>query len=122
MIGYVYLADYYYAIENSIKEKEALDSAKKIAEKTKDNIDEAYVDFGFAKHYKALNINSLFIKLLNKCINVFDKKSNENFILALLYEQESNYTEENRIENLDNSGHIKANEYALKSKVPVLIS
>ncbi|MCD9854839.1 LuxR C-terminal-related transcriptional regulator [Epilithonimonas sp. JDS] len=122
IIGYVYLADYYYATEQSKKEIDALQTAKKLADDTKKSIDKAYVDFGFAKYYKGKSKNELFIKSLNKSINFFNKKPNENFILALLYEQKSSYTEKNRIEKLDASGHLMANQYALKANVPILIN
>ncbi|HFK5563888.1 TPA: tetratricopeptide repeat protein, partial [Elizabethkingia anophelis] len=65
IIGYVYLADYYSFSDNDEKRIDALEKAKKIALKTKNDRDMAYVNFGLAQYYLKLDMNELFIDAVN---------------------------------------------------------
>lgn len=64
IIGYVYLADYYSFSDNDEKRIDALEKAKKIALKTKNDRDMAYVNFGLAQYYLKLDMNELLLMLL----------------------------------------------------------
>ena len=122
VIGNVYLADYYSFFNDESKKAEALETAKAIALKTKNPIDKAYVDFGYARYFDKLNKKDLFMKSLNQSINEFSKHPNENFVLTQLYFLSYNYKSKNSLETDNRSDGIKANQYALKSKNNLFIN
>lgn len=123
IIGYIYLADYYSFFEENEKEKaEALKKAKEIATITKNPIDMAYVQFGFARYYKNLGKNDLFIKSVNESIEVFSRYPDENFILTQLYFLRFKYKSENPLEKNTRKDCFESNKYALKSKNNLLIN
>lgn len=123
IIGYVYLSDYYSFFDDREKEKvDALEKAKKMAFVTSNAVDMAYVQAGYARYYKKLGKNDLFIKSINKSIETFEKYPDENFILAQLYTLRFKYKAENPLEKDTRSDCLKANYYALKSKNNILIN
>lgn len=123
IIGYVYLSDYYSFFDDKEKEKvEALEKAKKLALATSNDVDMAYVHMGYARYYKKLGKNDLFIKSINKSIETFEKYPDENFILTQLYTLRFKYKAENPLEKDTRSDCLKANYYALKSKNNILIN
>jgi len=123
IIGYVYLSDYYSFFDDKEKEKvEALEKAKKMALATLNDVDMAYVQAGYARYYKKLGKNDLFIKSINKSIETFEKYPDENFILTQLYSLRFKYKAENPLEKDIRSDCLKANYYALKSKNNILIN
>jgi len=125
VIGYVYLADYYISNIDQNDETlktEALETAKSIAIKTKNPIDQAYVDFGYARYFNKLGKNELFIKHLNNSIKTFSKHSNENFILTQLYFLRYKYKTNSVIEEGNRNDAIAASQHALNSKNSLLIN
>lgn len=122
IIGYVYLADYYSFSNNDEKRIDALEKAKKIALKTKNDRDMAYVNFGLAQYYLKLDMNELFIDAVNKSINTFVKYPSENFILCRLYFFRYNYGLKNLSEKDNRTDCIRAKEYAIKSKNNILLN
>ncbi|MCW3161298.1 transcriptional regulator [Chryseobacterium oryctis] len=120
IIGYVYLTEAY--SDNEIKKAKALENAKKLSMLTKEPLDEAYVQFGYAKYYLNLNKNDLFIKSINNSINTFSKYNNENFVLSQLYYHLNRYLVKNPLEKDTRNSYFKANYHAIKSKNNLLIS
>lgn len=126
IIGYVYLVNYYsFSKDNEAKKVEALEKAKKLAMTSQDELNDAYVEFGNALYYEALELNDPFVKSINKSINIFSKHSGENFMLAVLYFIKYRFIDKNFI-NVDNN-YVKddcflANIYAEKSGSTMLIS
>lgn len=121
VIGYIYLADYYNSIKDEQNKSEALLKAKNIA--TKGNqLDKAYVDYGYARYYEKLGKNDLFVKLINQSIKSFSKYPNENFMLTQLYFQRFNYKSKNPLEKDVRNDAIASNQYAIKSKSNLLIN
>lgn len=122
VIGYVYLSDYYYNVENEAERSKALDEAKKLARKTQKKEDWAYVNFGYAKYYLTLNKNEQFVKAINQSIDTFLTLPNENFILTNAYYLQYKYIIKNNLETDLRQESYKTYEYAKKSKNPILIS
>ncbi|PUB35370.1 tetratricopeptide repeat protein [Elizabethkingia sp. YR214] len=122
VIGYVYLADYYALLKDVVKRTEALEKAQDIASKTKNAIDKAYVDQGYAKYYQKLDKDELFVKSVNESIITFSKYPHENFILATLYFLKYNYSTKKMLNKYGEDDYTKANQYALKSKNNLLIN
>ncbi|HIC8643376.1 tetratricopeptide repeat protein [Elizabethkingia meningoseptica] len=122
VIGYIYRADYYARVKDEAKKTEALARAKEIALKTKNPIDKAYVDYGYAIYYQKLNKDELFVQTVNESIKTFSKYPRENFMLTLLYFLKYNYNTKKMLDKYDESDFFKANQYALKSKNSLLIN
>lgn len=120
-IGYIYLARYYSEIDSRQKEIEALQQAENIAKKTKNQIDLAYVKYGFASHYLNIKRTELFIKAVHESIQLFSKYKHENFMLSLLYDLKSN-DKSHKVFDRENQDYLKANMYAHKSGNNTLIS
>lgn len=122
VIGYVYLADYYALLKDVVKRTVALEKAQDIASKTKNAIDKAYVDQGYAKYYQKLDKDELFVKSVNESIITFSKYPDENFMLATLYFLKYNYSTKKMLNKYGEEDYTKANQYALKSKNNLLIN
>ncbi|MDV3907931.1 hypothetical protein CMT84_05630 [Elizabethkingia anophelis] len=124
VIGNVYLAFYY-----SLEEKDestnnmvrALIDAKKIAMQTGNELDMAYVDYGYALYYELINKPELFIKSFNRSIKIFKSYPHENFIITLLYDVKKRYIWKNPLEKEGLSNEIISNKYALKTNNNLLI-
>lgn len=126
LIGYVYLVNYYsFSNDNETKKVEALEKAKKLAGNSKNELDDAYVEFGNALYYEALELNDPFVKSVNKSINIFNKYSDENFMLSVLYFIKYRFINRNYI-NVENeyiqSDIIQGNKYAKRSGNALLIN
>ncbi|WP_343612070.1 transcriptional regulator [Chryseobacterium oranimense] len=115
VIGYVYLSFYYSMIKDRRKRAEILNQAELIAQKTKNPLDNAYVNYGYAGYFMESSDDELFLNFFNKSFNTFSKSPNENFMLTLLYFLKQMY-------NSDFSGYYKTRDYAIKTGNPVLIS
>lgn len=122
VIGYVYLSDYYTLAKNEEEKIRALEHAKKLARQTKNPVDMAYVNLGYARYYQNLKKTDLFIKSINDAVNVFSRYQNENFMLAILYFLKNRYKVQNALEGDYRSDAINAKNYALKSGNNVLIN
>lgn len=126
VIGYAYLVNYYsFSKDNEIKKIEALEKAKKLAKASRDELDDAYVEFGNALYYENLELNDPFVKSVNRSINIFSKYSDENFMLSVLYFIKYRFINRNYI-NVENeyvqSDIIQTNKYAKKSGNALLIN
>ncbi|WP_334127191.1 LuxR C-terminal-related transcriptional regulator [Empedobacter brevis] len=124
VIGYVYLAQYYEYTEkaNNKKHLEAIEKAKKIARQTNNEIDQAYVDFGYTMYYKSIGQLDLYINSLWKSLNAFKKYPNENFNLAKLYASKYKSLQQNPLEKPKIDDYNKTLHYAQLSKNKILIS
>lgn len=124
VIGYVYLSRCYDKPKDESKKIEALENAKKIALKTRNEIDMAYVNYGYALYYAHLEKNDLFVKSLNESINTFSKSYKNNFILSVLSTTKFLYLSKNQFnksEKYTGLSGFSAYNYALKSKDDFLI-
>ncbi|WP_291117063.1 tetratricopeptide repeat protein [Empedobacter sp. UBA7248] len=124
VIGYIYLAQYYEYTETNSNKKhlETLEKAKKIAEQTNNELDKAYVDFGYTMYYKSMNRWNYYVKYLWKSINSFKKYPDENFILSKLYVSKYKSLEQNPLEKAKIDDYTIALNYAKKSKDIISIS
>ncbi|AYZ12852.1 tetratricopeptide repeat protein [Chryseobacterium arthrosphaerae] len=122
VIGYVYLADYYSVTDDEKKKREALEQAKKTAQKTGKAIDLAYVDFGYSNYYLKLNKNDLFIKSFNSSIKKFEKSPGYSFIVAQLYSNMAKIKAKNMLESDLEKDHYKTKYYALQSGNNIMIA
>lgn len=125
VIGYSFLAGYYYLAEDEAKQLQALHSAKKLAEETGKEIDLAYVEYAYAQYYSLVKSNrhDLFTKSLNHSIEIFKKYPNETRRLANLYILKVYYANEKYpAERLNYSDYSIYNDYAKKTKSNQLIS
>lgn len=116
IIGYIELANCFSYEENEEKQVEALLNARKIATKSSNKLDYAYVNFGLAKYFRELGKYELFLKNFNDAVKGLTKIPNENVMLMRLYEEMVDYKlsttfRANALEYYD-----KAIYYALKSK------
>lgn len=124
VIGYVYLSRCYDKPKDESKKIEALENAKKIALKTRNEIDMAYVKYGYALYYAYLEKNDFFVKTVNESISTFSKFPKENFILSALFTSKFLYLSKNKLnrdEKYTKMACISAYNYALKSKNDFLI-
>lgn len=121
IIGYAYLVRCYPDINDGGKKKEALENVKKIADKGRKTIDNAYVAYAYAYYYSILGKNKLFLESVYKSINIFSRHIGENFVLSELYELMFSY-KKSKLLRIDGQDNIKENIYALRSKNKILIA
>lgn len=122
VIGYVYLADYFASVQNETKKVEALENAKKIALKTQQPLDQAYVNFGYTRYYLGLNQEELFLKTLNQTIQQFEHFKKEDFILTQLYFLRFKHRAKNSMDQSTRADAVRANQHALRTKNALLIN
>lgn len=127
VIGYIGLSLHYDAINQSQKRIDLLRKAYAIAKKTKKPIDRAYVEYGYAKFYLSRREFDHFLQDYNRGFASLKGLKNENFLMSMFYHLKTKYlidTNSNEDKNLQDikENSIKAVEYAVESKNPLLIS
>lgn len=122
IIGWVYLADNYSSTDDFEKIVESLEKAKKLAQKSGNELDFGYVNYGYSRYYLNLKKEDLFLKSVNNAIQIFSNHKNENFILAQLYYLKLKSKTQNLLEKDTREDIVKANNHALKSKNDLIIN
>ncbi len=124
VIGYVCLASYYSSVKDENKQLCTLKIAEKIARETGDDLDLAYVEYGYAKYYGfAKKHEDLFVKSISKGIQLFKKYPNENYKLAILYSWKISYLKSKYpVEKPNLQDYSLYENYSKKSKDNTLIS
>lgn len=126
IIGYIGLSLHYDPFLQSQKRTDLLTKASALANKTQKPIDLAYVEYGYAKYYLGSKKFDLFLQEYNKGFAILKSIQNENFLTSMFYNLKARYlieTDSEEDKNLQDikENSIKAVEFAVKSKAPLLI-
>ncbi|MEF9478780.1 hypothetical protein OWR28_14645 [Chryseobacterium sp. 1B4] len=127
VIGYIGLSLHYDALHQPEKRIGLLKKAYIIARKTNKPIDQAYVEYGYAKYYLSRKEFDLFLQSYNRGFANLKGLKNENFLISMYYCLKTRYlidTNSNENTNLQDikKNSAKAVEYAVESRNPLLIN
>ncbi|SMO72769.1 hypothetical protein SAMN06265171_105275 [Chryseobacterium rhizoplanae] len=126
VVGYIGLSLHYNALLQSQKRADLLKRANDISEKTNRPVDLAYVQYGYAKYYLSRKEFDLFLKSYYRGFTILKGLKNENFLISMFYNLKTRYLiitnsdEDNNLKEIKENS-IKAVEYAVESKSPLLI-